>query len=130
LPYLPLTVVGELRAVCGAEALRITAQDNRIIVDIPDLKAARTAVHSLGEAKRRATALSRLDSVLRAAGLVVNVRLAARTIASFGTDVTQGSLARLLSRMAGVGPIRVRLFRLIWTALTLWFKRSPSSSGR
>ena len=95
---LPLEVLADLQVAIDGEAIDVQANGDRVVVDLPSLRAGRRilAAYPFSSAKRpRST--DRLDDALQIAGLTVEVRLQGETVARIGEEAQPGQLARLLN---------------------------------
>ncbi|HKL89511.1 MAG TPA: hypothetical protein VJ884_10950 [Salinibacter sp.] len=95
---LPLEVLADLQVAIDGEAIDVQANGDRVVVDLPSLRAGRRilAAYPFSSAKRpRST--DRLHDALQIAGLTVEVRLQGETVARIGEEAQPGQLARLLN---------------------------------
>ena len=109
-------MVGEIQALVADQTVRITADHDRIAVDLRDLRAGRTILRSSGERGQRARAIARTDKALRLADLTAIIRLGGRTVARLGKDARPG----LLSRLLRIAPLEVRVSDLIVVVKAMW----------
>ena len=102
---LPLDVLADLNLAVDGEDISIEGDGDRIVVDLPSLRAGRRLVNSgpfaLG---RRSAQMNQLHRSLQGAGLSVEVRLQGDPIARVGAGAQPG----LLSRALDLGAVEVR----------------------
>ena len=122
---LPLEVLADLRLAVDGEDIDIRGTGDRIVVDLPSLRAGRRLLRSGPFATNRPHTTGRIHEALRVSGLTAEVRLQGDTIARIGAGARPGSLGRLL-RLDGVEvrptrPVRAALRRrpLLTTAAVL-----------
>jgi hypothetical protein len=99
---LPLEVLADLRLAVDGENIDIQADGERIVVDLPSLRAGRRILDAepLSGAKR-ARSTRRIREALNLAGLTLEIQLAGETLALVGEQAQPGRLGRLL-RVQGV----------------------------
>ena len=114
--HAPLSVTGEVAAVLADREIQITAARNRITVDVPGVRTGLAALRGAGGRKARASALPRIDALLRMTDLSVRIRMAGGTLAVLGADARPG----LLSRWFGLAPLEVRVSGLASLIRGLW----------
>jgi hypothetical protein len=102
---LPLEVLADLRLAVDGEPIDIRGDGDRIVVDLPSLRAGRRLLASgpFGTGNRRKR-LRQAQEALDLAGLTVEVRLQNEVVARAGAVARPGTLARAL----GLGPVEVR----------------------
>jgi hypothetical protein len=102
---LPLEVLADLRLAVDGEAIDIRGEGDRLIVDLPSLRAGRRLLASGPFATGdRGRSLSRMHEALDISGITVDVRLSGDVIARIGKGARPSSVARLLN----LGPVEVR----------------------
>lgn len=111
-----LDVVGSLMVEMGDLSARIEARGDRIVVQIPSLRAGVASLPKGGGAGRRASIL-RIHEVLTSAGLTLEVVAGRSTVGLLGVRAKAG----LASRLLGLGPLEVRLGGIFDS-----FRRGPS----
>ena len=104
-----LSVTANLSVSVNDIDLAISTVGNRIRVQVPSVSA---GFRLLRSEHKRLLALSR---VLSEADLTAEIRVGSSVIAVAGTDAAPGRLSRLLS----LGPVEVRLRKLVPAALRL-----------
>lgn len=95
---LPLEVLADLRLAVDGEDINIQADGNRIVVDLPSLRAGRRLLAAQPfSGDRRSRSTEQLHDALQIAGLTAEVRLQGDVIARIGAGARPGRLGRLLS---------------------------------
>lgn len=115
---LPIEILADLQLTVDGEDIEIRGDGDRIVVDLPTLRAGRRLVQSgpfvLAD---REVQLNRLHTSMAAAGISVDVRLQGQSIARLG----EGAQPGLTSRLLGLGKVEVRPTRPVVQA----FRRRP-----
>lgn len=102
---LPLEVLADLHLAVDGEDVEIRGDGDRIVVDLPTLRAGRRLLtHGPLATGNRERSLKRANEALRIAGLTVDIRLDGETIARAGAQARPSGIARLLQ----LGDIEVR----------------------
>lgn len=102
---LPLEVLADLHLAVDGEDIQIRGDGDRIVVDLPTLRAGRRLLtHGPLATGDRERGLRRVNEALRIAGITVDVRLHGDTIARVGADAQPSGFARLLR----LGDVEVR----------------------
>ena len=101
---LPLEVLADLRLAVDREDIDIQASGDRVVVDLPSLRAGRRllAAHPVSRAQGAAT--DRIHEALTVAGITADVRLRGDIVARIGAEADPGRLGRLLNQ----GAVEVR----------------------
>ena len=113
---LPLAVAGKVQAVVADQAILVTARENTVTVDLPNLRAGMVALRGAGGRKQRAKTLIRAGAALQFTDLNVEFRLAGGAMALLGADARPG----LLSRLLGLAPLEIRLSAMVSLVRALW----------
>jgi hypothetical protein len=102
---LPLEVLADLELAVDGENVQIRGDGDRIVVDLPSLRAGRRLVThgplATGDRERR---LRQVNEALRIAGITVDVRLGGDVIARIG----EGARPSTVSRLLRLGDVEVR----------------------
>jgi hypothetical protein len=99
---LPLEVLADLRLAVDGENINIQADGERIVVDLPSLRAGRRLLAAQPlSGSRRPQSTEQLHDALEIAGLTAEVRLQGDVIARIGAGAQPGRLGQLL-RMGGI----------------------------
>lgn len=98
---LPLEVLADLQLALDGEHIDIQADGDRIVVNLPSLRAGRRLLEAEPIARWPQRAAQRAQETLDVAGLTVEVQLQGDVIAVMGAEAQPGSAARLL-RLDGV----------------------------
>ena len=114
----PLELAGHLAVLAGDQAFRVEFRNEIVVVDLPDLRAARALSRLVARPERRAR-LARLREVLDRAGLLLIVRVADREVGRLGGGLRPGRLAAWL----GMDPMSINA-RAILKLIT----RGPSAA--
>jgi len=102
---LPLEVLADLHLAVDGEDVEIRGDGDRIVVDLPTLRAGRRLLtHGPLATGDRERSLKRVNEALQIAGLTVDIRLDGETIARVGSRARPSGFARLLK----LGNIEVR----------------------
>ncbi|MFB6247808.1 MAG: hypothetical protein ABEL97_04485 [Salinibacter sp.] len=98
----PLEILADLQLAVDGEDIDIQADGERIVVDLPSLRAGRRVLEAeplSGDSRGRAT--RQVREALQVAGFTLEVRLNGAPMAIIGADASPGRLGRLL-RLEGV----------------------------
>lgn len=100
-----LNVLADLSLALEDEDIAIRGEGDRIIVDLPSLRAGQALLRAgpFSQVQRRA-GVAQANTVLREVGLTVDVRYAGEIVARLGTDARPNAVARLLN----LGDVEVR----------------------
>lgn len=118
-PRAALDVVGEVRAFWDGEPVRITAQHDVILVDLPKLRPGRAAWRQAGRRVQRQKTMRRVHAALQLTDLSLHFQLAGKTVARLGADAHPGWLSWAL----GVRPLEVRLSGML-SVIPALFRKS------
>lgn len=99
-PRLPICVTTDLDVTLDGQPVQVASTGDRLFVDLPSVRAARQALRAGHPARD-----PRLDSVLHATALTVEVRVRGTTVAVLGAAARPGAI----SRGVGVAPAELRL---------------------
>jgi len=94
---LPLEVLADLRLAVDGEDIDIRGTGDRVVVDLPSLRAGRRLLSSGPFATDRARSTGRIHEALQMSGITGEVRLQGDTIARIGAGARPGPLGRLLN---------------------------------
>ncbi len=101
----PLEVLADLQLAVDGEEISIRGEGDRLVVDLPSLRAGRRLVRSGPFAlETDPDPMTRLHDVLEGTGLSVEVRLQGDPVARAGAGAEPG----LLSRALNLGPVELR----------------------
>ncbi|MBY0506834.1 MAG: hypothetical protein K2X03_23140 [Bryobacteraceae bacterium] len=78
-------------------AVKITAEDNRIVLNFADLSAALELWKPWGSAAKRAEFLQRFEQMLLRLNVVIEFRVEGRLLGGFGPGTHAGILRRLIA---------------------------------
>lgn len=138
---LPLEVLADLRLAVDGENIDIRGTGDRIVVDLPTLRAGRRLLSSGPFASDRARTTGRVHEALAMSGITAEVRLQGDPVARIGAEARPGALGRLL-QLEGVevrptptlrATLRRRPFVTaavvvgVLTLLGWWLLRTPDS---
>jgi antitoxin (DNA-binding transcriptional repressor) of toxin-antitoxin stability system len=113
---MPLEVTAELSLqAANGEAVTVTADGAVVTVSLPSLRPLRGQFGPLADRQRRAALLARLQRGLQVADLTLQVKLRGMPLAQLAPHARPTALSRLL----GVGPLRVRP----WSVLSALLRR-------
>ena len=102
---LPLEVLADLQLAVDGEEISIRGDGDRLVVDLPSLRAGRRLLRSGPFAlETDPDPMTQLQDVLEGTGLSVEVRLQGDPVARMGPGINPG----LLSRALNLGPVEVR----------------------
>jgi len=93
---LPLEIVADLEVAVDGEPIDVRAAGDRIVVDLPSLRAGRRILDAQPLSGTRRRGPRRVQEMLQGAGLTMEVRLEGTTIAVVGAEATPGRLTRTL----------------------------------
>jgi hypothetical protein len=93
---LPLEVLADLRLAVDGEAIDIRGTGDRLVVDLPSLRAGRRLLSSGPFAHHQARTAARVHEALELSGITAEVRLQGACIARIGAAAQPGLLGRLL----------------------------------
>jgi hypothetical protein len=93
---LPLEVLADLRLAVDGEAIDIRGTGDRLVVDLPSLRAGRRLLSSGPFAHHQARTTARVHEALELSGITAEVRLQGTRIARIGAGAQPGMLGRLL----------------------------------
>lgn len=79
-----------------AEAVAVSAENNRIVLNFPDLEGALRMWKPFATPARRAEMADRIQAGLEAIGVTLDIRVKDRLLGSLGTGANPGLLRRLL----------------------------------
>ncbi|WP_232797892.1 hypothetical protein [Salinibacter altiplanensis] len=113
---LPLEVLADLQLAVDGEDIDIRGTGDRIVVDLPSLRAGRRLLASGPFASgQRARTTGRVHEALHISGLTVEVRLRGDPVARLGADAQPGAVGRFLNldgvELQPVRPLRAALRR-------------------
>lgn len=112
---LPLEVLADLRLTVDGEDIEIRGTGDRVVVDLPSLRAGRRLLASGPFAGNRARTTGRVHEALQISGLTAEVRLQGDPIARLGAEARPGAIGRLLSldgvEVRPTPPVRAALRR-------------------
>jgi hypothetical protein len=112
---LPLEVLADLRLTVDGEDIEIRGTGDRIVVDLPSLRAGRRLLTSGPFAGDRAQATGQVHEALRISGLTAEVRLQGDPIARLGAEARPGAIGQFLSldgvEVRPTPPVRAALRR-------------------
>jgi len=138
---LPLEVLADLRLAVDGEDIEIRGTGDRIVVDLPTLRAGRRLLASGPFASDRARTTGRVHEALELSGITAEIRLQGDPVARIGAGARPGALGRLL-QLDGVEvrptpPLRAALRRRpfvtaavvvgILALLGWWLLRTPDA---
>jgi len=103
-----LDVVGEIRATCASETVRVTADHDTITVDLPGLGAATGKLKGVATRAWRLNAMHRIDAGLKHTHLRLRFVLADTIIAKLGAGARPGPISRFLGALFGWAPLEIR----------------------
>ena len=109
----PLDVVGEVQALVADETIRVTAREDIITVDLPNLWVGVAAFKAGGARAQRAKRMRRVSAALQFTDLNVQFQLGSKTVARLGPIARPG----LLSRWLGVGLLEIRVAAVVSSLL-------------
>lgn len=92
----PLDVSADLELQVDGETIHIRGDGPRFVVDLPSLRAGSAVMRGGPFRTHRRARLSRIDDLLRRAGLTADVRLSGVRLARLGAGARPGAFARLL----------------------------------
>jgi len=111
---LPLDVLADLQLAVDGEEISIRGDGDRLVVDLPSLRAGRRLLQSGPFAlETEPTPVTQLHEVLGGAGVSVEVRLQGDPIARMGAGAEPG----LLSRALNLGAVELRPTRSVLRAM-------------
>ena len=122
---LPLKVLADLQLAVDGEDIDIRGTGDRIVIDLPSLRAGRRLLASGPFATDCAQTTGRVHEALRISGLTAEVRLRGDSIARIGAGARPGSFGRLLNldgvEVRPTQPVRAALRRrpLVTAAVVL-----------
>lgn len=93
---LPLEVLADLQLAVDGEPIDVRATGDRIVVDMPSLRAGRRLLASGPFATDRARTTDRLHEALRISGLSAEVRLQGDPVARIGAEAQPGAIGSIL----------------------------------
>jgi hypothetical protein len=94
---LPLEILADLQLAVDGEPVDIQAHGDRIVVDLPSLRAGRRILQAEPlSGDRRAASTRRIREALQVAGFTLEVRLQGDPIALVGREASPGRWERLL----------------------------------
>ena len=99
----PLDVDGQLSLEVGSATIRIEAQGDTLVIELPSLEAGREILKHLPKGGDTRTGLRRTHEGLVAVGLSLRIQIASKTIARLGV----GARAGFASRLAGLDPLEL-----------------------
>lgn len=114
---LPLEVLADLQLAVDGEQIDVRATGDRIVVELPSLRAGRRLLSSGPFATDRARTTGRLHEALKISGLSGEVRLQGDPIARIGAGAQPGAIGRVF----GMEGIEVQPTRPLRAA----FRRRP-----
>lgn len=95
---LPLEVLADLQLAVDGDDIDIRGTGDRIVVDLPNLRAGRRLLTSGPFASgQRARTTGRIHEALRISGLTAEVQLRGDPVARLGADARPGGVGRLLN---------------------------------
>lgn len=95
---LPLEVLADLQIAVDGENVDVQADGDRIVVDLPSLRAGRRLLSAYPiSPTERPRATDRVHDALQIAGITMEVRLQGETVARIGDGARPGRLAQLLN---------------------------------
>ncbi len=103
-----LDIVGEIRATCANETVRVTADHDTLTIDLPRLGVVTGKLKGAGTRAWRLNALHKIDGGLNRTHLRLRFVLADRLIARLGTDAHPGPISRFLGKLFGWAPLEIR----------------------
>lgn len=102
---LPLEILADLQLSVNGEPIDVRGDGDRVVIDLPTLRAGRTVINSgpfAGPNRRKR--VEQLHEALSLAGITAEVRLRGDTIARIGAGASPSRLMKALN----VGPVEVR----------------------
>jgi len=114
----PLSVLADLTLAIDEEDIAIRGEGDRVIVDLPSLKAGRALFQAgpFSQDGRRA-GLATMNVFLRETDLTIDVQYAGETVVRLGAEAKPNAVARLLN----LGDVEVRPVKSVRAA----FRRRP-----
>lgn len=104
-----LDVVGQVLIEMGGDSTRIEGRGDRIIVELPNLKAGMSYFRRFARQAGGHEVIHRVHQGLVGAGLTLEVTVGGSTVGLLGTAARSG----LASRLLGLGPMEVRVRGLL-----------------
>jgi hypothetical protein len=112
---LPLEVLADLRLAVDGEDIKIRGTGDRVVVDLPSLRAGRRLLASGPFAANRTRTTGRVHEALQISGLTAEVRLRGDPVARLGAEARPGAIGRFLSldgvEVRPIPPVRAALRR-------------------
>ena len=108
----PLNVVADLALSVDEADVQVTADGDVIVLELPDVRAARKLLQTAPAGRSRAERLAQIHDLLTAAGLTVEVWLHDEILARLGKNARPGGTSRLFR----LGNLEVRPGRSLASA--------------